>query len=87
MIGKIEGDGWLREGDAMESRPEVIRGKIEMHMCCRSKMSMIHLLLHSRKFQHEFSQAAAQFLIVLLGIVLLVLPSLQKSSNSTNCNP
>ena len=50
MIGKIEGGGGLREGkcDGVSQR-EVIRGKIEMRMCCTFKMSMIHLLLHSTK--------------------------------------
>ena len=48
-MGNIESDGGLREGYAMEraSEQEVIREKIEMCICCRSKMSMIHLVLHS----------------------------------------
>ena len=43
--------GWRAERGKCDgvSQREVIRGKIEMRMCCTFKMSMIHLLLHSTK--------------------------------------
>jgi hypothetical protein len=50
MIGKIE--GWWRADRGRcdgESQRDVTRGSIEMCIPFRSKMSMIHLLLNSRK--------------------------------------